>query len=126
MALTGNCTHIEYTNHETETTTETITQPNGETQTVEIPVIVENRTDYSNVYLNIFQIENFNFFANDRKQVLYHYAAYSDVESRNEDQMDFLFSGNKVLENYNHEGNLYAQIYSDIKTIDGLTDLIDN
>lgn len=125
MALSGNCTHIEYTNHETETTTETITQPNGETQTVELPVIVENRTDYSNIYMNIYQIENFNYFALDRKQILYHYAAYTDVESRNADQQDFLFSGNGVLENYDHDENLYSQIYNDIKKIEGLTNLTD-
>ncbi len=126
MALKGDCTYIEQINHETETTTETITFPNGDTETVERPVQIEETTNYNDVYLCITQVENFNYFSDSIKQVLYHYAAYSNVESRNADQQDFLFSGNGVLENYDHEGNLYAQIYSDIKTIDGLTDLTDN
>ena len=126
MALTGNCTNTVYTAHETETITETITFPNGDTETVERRVQIEETTDYNDVYLCITQVENFNYFSNSIKQVLYHYAAYTDLESRNADQQDFLFSGNKVLENYNHEVNLYSQIYSDIKTINGLTDLIDN
>lgn len=126
MALTGNCTNTVYTAHETETITETITFPNGDTETVERPVQIEETTNYNDVYLCITQVENFNYFSNGIKQVLYHYAAYTDLESRNADQQDFLFSANKVLQNYNHEENLYSQIYSDIKTINGLTDLIDN
>jgi len=125
MALTGNCTHTVYTNHETDTTTETITFPNGEIETVEMPVVIATPTDYTDVYLCITQVENFNFFSSSTKQVLYHYAAYTDVESRNADQLDFLFSGNGVLENYDHDANLYSQIYNDIKTIEGLTNLTD-
>lgn len=125
MALTGNCTHIEYTNHETETTTETITFPNGEIETVEMPVQIEENTSYNDVYLCITQVENFNFFSSSTQQVLYHYAAYTDVETRNADQQDFLFSRNRVLENYDHDANLYSQIYNDIKTIEGLTNLTD-
>ena len=127
MALTGNCTHTVYTAHETETTTETITHFDGTSETVEVPVMIATSTDYTDVYVCIKQVENFNYWSDEQnhKSFIYQYAAYTDVATRNADQEDFLFWDVGTLQSYNPEGNLYAQIYTEIKTIDGLTDLID-
>jgi hypothetical protein len=132
MALTGNCTHIEYTDHETDTTTETITDVDGNVETFEIPVRVESRTDYNNIYLSVKQIDNFHYYNVDSSQniskdnvIHYRYAAYDTKLAKAQNQENFLFSEVRQLPNYDHGTNLYAQIYSDIKTIEGLTDLLD-
>lgn len=127
MALTGNLQKIQYTDHETETTTETITQPDGTTQTIEVPVQVATTTSYEDVYLCIKQVELFHNYNGEEKveNVIYQYAAYADVETRNANQEDFLFWNNTQLQNHNHSVNLYESIYNEIKTFEGLTNLID-
>lgn len=127
MALIGNCKDIVYTNHETETTEETITQPDGTQETVQVPILVKTETDHTNIYLSIKQIEFITMFIGDMKivAVQYHYAAYSDVETRQADQEDFIFWRSEQLESYDYEGNVYEQIYNEIKTKEGLTELID-
>lgn len=127
MALSGNCTHTVYTTHETDTTTETITHFDGSSETVEVPVVIATPTDYNDVYLCIKQVDNFNHWSDEQnhKSFTYQYAAYTDVATRNADQEDFLFWDVGTLQSYNPDQNLYAQIYTEIKTINGLTDLID-
>lgn len=128
MALSGNCTNTVYTAHESQTTTETITNTDGTTETITVPVMVATSTDYSNVYLCIKQVEFFNYYNGSEKttNVIYQYAAYTDVATRNADQEDFLFWGNSQLQNHSHTSNLYESIYNEIKTFEGLTNLIDS
>lgn len=128
MALSGNCTNTVYTSHESETTTETITHSDGTTETITVPVMVATSTDYTNVYLCIKQIEFFHYYNGSEKttNVIYQYAAYTDVATRNADQEDFLFWGNSQLQNHSHTSNLYECIYNEIKTFEGLTNLIDS
>ena len=127
MALTGNCSNIVYTDHETETTEETITQPDGTTQTVNVPVIVETSTDYTDTYLSIKQVEFFTMFPGGEKivAVQYQFAAYTDVATRNADQENFIFWNTDQLQSYNYSQNVYEQIYNELKIKVGLTDLID-
>lgn len=125
MALIGNCTHFTYSVHETDTTTETITNPDGTVETVEVPVIVVNSVDYSNVYLCITKIDHLNkwYENHSSKVILYQYAAFVDKETRNSNDGDFLFAGDSHLIDYDHESNLYEQIYNDIKEIEGFQNL---
>lgn len=127
MALIGNCKDIVYTNHETETTEETITYPDGKQETVEVAVLVKTEIDHTDVYLSIKQIEFITSFSEDIKTVsiLYQYAAYNDVETRQADQENFIFWRCEQLETYNYESNVYEQVYNEIKTKEGLTELID-
>ena len=129
MALIGNCTHIEYNRHETETTVETVTYPDGTIEEVNQPVIVKNETDYQDVYLCIKQIENSNIYngVEYMKVIFYHYAAYENKEVRNADQENFLFwVADAMAGQLDHTRPLYEQVYDDIKTKEGLTNLIDD
>ena len=133
MALTGNCTHTEYTEHATNTVTQTITNPEGVTENVEVPELVANTTNYTNIYLCIKQIDHRNYWDTDTdgNQIKisimhYRYAGYTDQATRNADQENFLFSDVGDLNDYDHTQNLYTQIYNEIKTLDGKTNLIDS
>lgn len=132
MALIGNCTHTTYRDHETETETTVVTFNDGSTDEFVTPRVIAETTEYSNVYLSIKQIDHFHHIGTDDdgntvKTIVFHYryAAYESVSARAEDQENFLFSEVKQLQNYNHESNLYEQIYNEIKTIEGLTNLVD-
>ena len=125
MALIGNCKYVTYTDHETDTTNETISFPDGKEIKVEVPVKVKNEVDHSDVYLSIKQIEFFVIVEGGEKftNIHYQYAGYTDVGTRNADQEDFLFWNTLQLQNYDHTQNLYSQIYTEIKLIEGLTNL---
>ena len=127
MALTGNCTHKTFASHETETTTETITLPDGTSEKVTYPLQVATTTSYENIYLCIKQVEFFHFYNGSDKttNVFYQYAVYQDASTRNADQEDFLFWNNSQLQNHSHDANLFESIYNEIKTLEGLTNLID-
>lgn len=127
MALIGNCSNIIYTSSETETTTETITNTDGTTEIITVPVQVETITSYEDVYLCIKQVEFFHFHdgTNRVPNIIYQYAAYTDIDTRNTDEENFLFWGNTQLQNHSHTANLYESIYNEIKTFDGLTNLTD-
>ena len=60
MALIGNCSFSTFSEHATETITETVTLSDGTIETSVSPVMVETSTDYTNVYLSIKQVDNFN------------------------------------------------------------------
>tara|TARA_R110001606_G_scaffold347632_1_gene496995 strand:+ start:27 stop:443 length:417 start_codon:yes stop_codon:yes gene_type:complete len=136
MALIGNCSNTVYTSHETETTTESITEFNegGEEVTLyEVPVKVATTTSYTNVYLVINQVDNLNRVCSDcgedgeityQKDFSYRFAAYESKTARNNDPDTHLFWYSSTLENYNHNISLYEQIYDTIKTKEGLTNLI--
>jgi hypothetical protein len=133
MALTGNCSHTEYIEHATNTVTQTITNPNGVTENVEVPEIVATTTNYTNIYLCIKQIDHRNHWDTDSdgNQIKiavmhYRYAGYTDQATRNADQENFLFSDVGDLKDYDHTQNLYAQIYNEIKILDEKTNLIDS
>jgi len=127
MALIGNCSNTKYTQSETETTTETITQPDGSSEEVEVPVIVATKTDYTDVYLTVKQVEimhSIDASGTKRVHILYHIAAYTNAATRDADQEDFLFWENGQLPTYDHSKNLYEQLYDYVKTKEGYTNLI--
>lgn len=136
MALTGNCSWTTYSQHATETTSETITYPDdhpdstlaGTTETVDYPVTVATTTDYTGVYLCVTQVDNINHWTptDSAKHIIFHYAAYSSASARNADATDYLFAGNEVLEDYNLDNGVYAQIYAQLKAKEGFTNLIDD
>lgn len=132
MALTGNCTNTVYTPHETETNSETITLPNGETETIETPVMVGESTNYDNVYMCVTQISNFNNWYGDQegnptKDIVVHfqYAAYESEVARDADKEDYLFWNQTQLDNPDLDSSLYSQIYNQLKAKEGFTNLID-
>jgi len=49
MALIGNCKNIFYTDHESETETQTITSPDGSSEDVVVPVRVKNETNHEKI-----------------------------------------------------------------------------
>ncbi len=125
MALIGKCSNTTFTTHPTDVEEQTITQSDGTTEVIQVPVSVANVTEYTDVYLFVKQVEIFTFFANNVKTLVvhYHYAAYTDLETRNADQEDYLFWNVGQLETHDHETNLYTQIYNEINTLEGLTNL---
>ena len=125
MALIGNCSQTTYTPHPTNLVTETATHPDGTVKVLQVPEQVATVTNYTDIYLSIKQVEIFTFFENNIKYLVvnYQYAAYADVATRNNNQEDFLFWQTGQLATHDHETNLYAQIYTEINTIEGLTDL---
>jgi hypothetical protein len=125
MALIGNCSHTVYTTHPTDVEEQTITHSDGTTEVIQVPVSVANVTEYTDIYLFVKQVEIFTFFANNVKTLVVHYqyAAYTNLETRNADQEDYLFWNVGQLETHDHETNLYTQIYNEINTLEGLTNL---
>ena len=135
MALIGNCSFSTFSEHATETVTETVTLPDGTIETSVSPVMVETSTDYTNVYLSIKQVDNFNVpctacgdsgTPSFNKIFTYQYAAYTSYSDKVADQENFLFWNTAQLMSYDHNQNLYAQIYAEIKNITGLTNLIND
>tara|TARA_R110001606_G_C15184498_1_gene629759 strand:- start:48 stop:434 length:387 start_codon:yes stop_codon:yes gene_type:complete len=127
MALTGNCFTIRYSNHATETTTETVEHSDGTIIEVQTPVQIEEIETYSDVYLVVTQIENFNYWSSEgsTKSFLCFYAAYESQEARDNDIDDYLFRENLNISNVNLSDGLYPQVYNLLKQFKGLTDLID-
>lgn len=132
MALIGNCTHTVISDHPTETVQEKATEYNENGEEISVytaPLQVVNTNSYENIYLVITQIDNRNeIVTNDgvttwKKFFEYRYSAYENQTARNNDPDTNLFYGVGSLENYNHTGSLYEQVYNDIKAKDGLTNL---
>lgn len=132
MALIGNCTNTVYTAHETETTSEIITLPNGDTETIETPVMIGESTNYDNIYMCVTQISNFNNWYGDQegnptKDIVVHfqYAAYESEVARDADKEDYLFWNQTQLDNPDLNSSLYTQMYNQLKAKEGFTNLID-
>lgn len=113
MALIGNCTHTTFSVNE-----------EGET--------IGNDTDYTDVYLCITQISNFNNWHNDEegnptKDVIVHFqfAGYESEDARNADKEDYLFWDQIQLDNPDLTNSLYEQMYEQLKQRQGFTNLID-
>lgn len=126
MALIGNCSNTTFTDHETELDTWTYTNTEDEVVSVEQPKKVANTTNYENVYLCIRQINLMPQCCTGDGQsldVIFIYAAYESVEARNADPTNFLFDGTGLLFNYDHDSNLYTQVYDLLKTKEGFTNL---
>ena len=125
MALIGNCTNTTYASHKTKTEVITFELEDGTTGSETVPLTVSTSKNYTNVYLCIKQVEFFVIVEGGEKftNIHYQYAAYSDLETRNSDQEDFLFWNTLQLQNHDHAKNLYSQIYTEIKLFEGLTNL---
>jgi len=141
MALTGNVDIITRTPHETETETITYTYPDdpaiygdqaGETITETIPVSVVSTTSYTDTYVCIRSVNNYNTWVNENgsitkiKEFQVDYAVYADEATRNSDKDDWLYQDVTVLHNIDLTQNLYSQAYTQIKSMEGFTNLIDS
>lgn len=126
MALIGNCFTISYSDHPTNTVTETITFPDDTTEEITRPEQVEAIETYNDVYLVIIQVENFNDWAvgTSSKDIVCFYRAYESADLRDQNTENYLFEGNLGF-SPDFELPLYQQIYSEIKNIRGLETLID-
>ena len=125
MALTGNLQKIEYTDHETETVEWNVLDEHGEETTITAPKKIQTSTDYNDVYLTIKQIDLFSQCCNDNLSIIYIYAVYESEQARIDDVEGYLYTETGLLMDYNHDGNLYSQVYSVIKQKEGHTNLID-
>lgn len=140
MALTGNVDIITRTPHETETETITYTYPNdpeiygdqaGQTITETIPTSIVSTVSHSNIYLCIRHVNNYNTWVNENgsitkiKEFQVDFAVYTDESTRNADKDNWLFQDVVVLQDIDINQNLYSQAYSQIKTREGFTNLID-
>lgn len=126
MALVGDCFWITYTQHQTDTTLETIEYPDGTVEEVEVPVQIENIETYNDVYLVITQVENFNTWVGEDvndKTLFSYFRAYQSKADRNNDFDNYLFEGTVSLSFIDFNTNLYAQIYDAIKLETGLDTL---
>lgn len=125
MALTGNLQKIEYTDHETETVEWNVLDEHGEETTITAPKKVQTSTDYNDVYLTIKQIDLFSQCCNDSLSIIYIYAVYESKQARIDDVEGYLYTETGLLMDYNHDENLYSQVYNVIKQKEGNTNLID-
>jgi len=140
MALTGNVDITTTTPHETETETITYTFPDnveihgdqaGQTITETVPVSVFSTTSYTDIYLCIRSVNNYNSWVIDgsetikEKEFQVDFAIYTDQATRDADKNDFLWQDVMVLHSINMDENLYSQAYSQIKLMEGFTNLID-
>lgn len=137
MALSGNWTKYEYTSHETEVNTVTITYPSemfegdqnyekrGTTETTESPVLVETSTTHEGVYVVIsccsVQKMEADIILN------YIYKVYNSQEDRNNDPM-FLnpFFEDHITTNYDPDGvitNAYILSYNHLNSLKGFESL---
>lgn len=125
MALTGNLQKIQYTDHATETVDWDVLNEHGEETTITAPKKIQETTDYNDVYLTIKQIDLYPQCCNNELTVLYIYAVYQSEQARIDDVEDYLYTKTELLEDYNHDNNLYGQVYNAIKQKEGNTNLID-
>jgi hypothetical protein len=125
MALKGNLQKIEYTDHETETVEWDVFDENGEETTITAPKKIQSSTDYNDVYLTIKQIDLFSQCCNDGLSIIYVYSVYESEQARIDDVEGYLYTETGLLMDYNHDENLYSQVYSVIKQKEGNTNLKD-
>lgn len=125
MALIGNLQKIQYTDHETETVEWNVLDEHGEPTTITAPKKVQTSTDYNNVYLTIKQIDLFSQCCNDSLSIIYVYAVYESEQARIDDVEGYLYTETGLLMDYNHDENLYSQVYNVIKQKEGNINLID-
>ena len=125
MALTGNLQKIEYTDHETETVEWNVLDENGEETTISAPKKIQSSTDYNDVYLTIKQIDLYSQCCDGGLSIIYIYSVYESEQARIDDVEGFLYTVTGLLMDYNHDENLYSQVYDVIKQKEGNTNLID-
>ena len=127
MALEGELTYTSVTKHPTETETQIITYPNGETSEFEVPKSVYNTKTYDYIYVYVKQIEVFTWSEEGIKttHIGYHYAGYESKEARENNIEDFLFFANGTLTPFNYDENLWSQCYSHIKEREDFKNLKD-
>ena len=125
MALTGDLQKIQYTDHETETVEWNVLDEHGEETTITAPKKIQTSTDYNDVYLTIKQIDLFSQCCNDSLSIIYIYAVYESEQARIDDVEGYLYTETGLLMGYNHNENLYSQVYNVIKQKEGNTNLID-
>lgn len=124
MALKGNLQKIEYIDHESELVDWVTINEQGEIVATKAPKVIQSSTDYNDVYLTIKQIDLFSQCCNDGLSIIYVYAVYESEQARIDNVEDFLYTKTDMLFNYDHDLNLYTQIYDSIKLQEGNTNLI--
>ncbi len=130
MALIGNCTYTIIKDSETET--ETITETDAEGNSVEktIPKRIEEKTDYTNVYVAVKQVQFYDSYVLNESLAIvknttcfYHLAGYTDKAAKYDDCENYLFWEQMALPSFNYDENIYSQIYNHVKTLEGYTEL---
>jgi predicted DNA-binding protein YlxM (UPF0122 family) len=124
MALKGNLQKIEYIDHESELVDWVTINEQGEEVATKAPRKIKSSTDYNDVYLTIKQIDLFSQCCNDGLSIVFIYAVYESEQARIDDVEDCLYTKTGMLFNYDHDLNLYTQIYDSIKLEEGNTNLI--
>lgn len=125
MGLIGNLQKIQYTDHETETVEWNVLDEHGEETTITAPKKIQTSTDYNDVYLTIKQIDFFSQCCNNSLSIIYVYAVYESEQARIDDVDGYLYTETGLLMDYNHNDNLYSQVYNVIKQKEGNANLID-
>ena len=124
MALQGTCsitTKVETGN----TTTTTITNPEGVVEEIEIAETEDQVTEYEDAYVIVKQIDFFQTYIDGKEQIVhYHVAGYLTPDHRNDDQEDFLFFTTFQLPDYDYNQNILSQCYDHLKTINGFENLV--
>lgn len=125
MGLTGNLQKISYTDHETETVEWDVFDEHREPTVITAPKKIQSSVDYNDVYLTIKQIDIYAQCCDGRLTVMYIYAVYENEEKRIKDVENYLYTETGLLEGYDHNYNLYSQVYDVIKQKEGHNNLID-
>lgn len=125
MALEGalTYTHIDYS--DTETQDLVITQPDGSSETIQVPKETYRTENYDNVYVYVKSIQMHTMTVDGVKKesVHYHMAGYESKETRDADNENFLFFEAHQLINYDHNLNIWSQCYNAIKQREGFSEL---
>jgi len=125
MALVGNLERIEYTDHPTETSEWKYVDEYGEEINKVAPKKIKTATTYSDAYLGIKQVDLFTQCCGEDPTLVFTYAIYASQEDRNADVNNFIYEETDMLFNYNHDTNLFSQVYSKINSKEGYTNLIE-
>jgi len=127
MALQGplTYTHIDYS--DTETQDLVITQPDGSSETIQVPKETYRIENYDNVYVYVksIQMHTLTMDGEKKEHVYFHLAGYESKEARDADNENFLFFQGHELYGYDHNVNLWSQVYAAIKANEIFADLTD-
>jgi hypothetical protein len=129
MALIGNCTITTTEVSETEFHEITLTQPNGDVSTENVAVITPIETSYEDVYVTVNNLSLTQIYSPGKsKEQIIHYEimGYSSKEARDTLDSNYVFLLKEQLPTYNYDSNLLSQCYDHIKTLNGLTNLIND
>lgn len=123
MALQGSIEWVFTEEHESETEDILVEYPNGSNETITQPITIEKTETFEDVYIYIksIQIHTMNGvndetgYMQKNEVIHYHYAGYENIETRDNDNENFLFFGTGGLYDYNRDENIWIQCYNVLK-----------